>query len=87
MIVITENDSRQLIETEVAIIEAFEGFLERRGIAIENPEKEKDPDGASLIYGSDFGELQDEIEAILYSAGCVLTKKSWETHPIYVRVV
>lgn len=71
MIVITENDNRQLIETETAIIEAFEDFLERRGINIENPEKEEDPEGASLIYGSDFGELQDEIESILYSAGCV----------------
>lgn len=87
MIVITENDTSQLIHTETAIIEAFEDFLERRGINIENPEKEEDPEGASLIYGSDFGELQDEIEAILYSAGCVLTRKSWETHPIYIRVV
>lgn len=87
MIVITENDTSQLIHTETAIIEAFEDFLERRGINIENPEKEEDPEGASLIYGSDFGELQDAIEYILYSAGCVLTKKSWETHPIYVRVV
>lgn len=87
MIVITENDNRQLLETETAIIEVFEDFLERRGIAIDNPEKEEVGEDASLIYGSDFGELQDGIEAILYSAGCVLTKKSWETHPIYIRVV
>lgn len=86
MIVITENDNRQLLETETAIIECFEDFLERRGITIDNPEK-AESEGPSLIYGSDFGELQDGIEAILYSAGCVLTKKSWETHPIYVRVV
>ena len=87
MIVITENDNRQLIETETDIIEAFEDFLEKRGITIENPEKEEDPEGASNIYGSDFGELQDAIEYILYSRGCVLTKNSWETHPIYIRVV
>ena len=87
MIVITENDNRQLLETECAIIEAFEDFLERRGITIDNPEKEEAGEDASLIYGSDYGELQDEIETILYSAGRVLTRKSWETHPVYVRVV
>ena len=87
MIVITENDNRQLLETECDIIEAFEDFLERRGITIDNPEKEEVGEDASLIYGSDYGELQDKIEAILYSAGCVLTRKSWETRPIYIRVV
>ena len=86
MIVITENDNRQLLETETDIIEVFEEFLERRGITIDNPEKEES-ENPSTIYGSDFGELQDGIEAILYRAGCVLTRKSWETHPIYVRIV
>ena len=87
MIVIAENDNRQLIETETDIIEAFEDFLETRGITIENPEKEEDPEGASNINGTDCGKLQDAIEYILYSRGCVLTRKSWETHPIYIRVV
>lgn len=86
MIIITENDTRQLLETECSIIEAFEDFLERRGIIIENPEKDEDPEGASNIYGSDYGELQDNIEAILYSRGCVLQVPSYDHRPRYVRV-
>lgn len=45
-------------------IEAFENFLEARGIEVPNDEKNQSPD-ASTIYGSDYGELQDNIEAIL----------------------
>lgn len=49
------------------IIEAFEDFLEKRGIDIPNEEKEQSPESASLIYGSDYMELESEIERILIS--------------------
>ena len=50
------------------IIEAFEDFLEERGIDSPNDEKKDDPD-ASLIYGSDYFGLETEIEKILVSYG------------------
>ena len=51
------------------IIEAFEDFLEERGIDIPNEEKEQDPEHASLIYGSDYMNLESDIEEILVSYG------------------
>lgn len=46
------------------MIEIFEGFLEYKGIVLENDEKEGDKDEAN-IYGSDYGYLQTEIEDLL----------------------
>ena len=86
MIIVSENDYSQLLETEAEIIEVFEDFLDRRGIVIENDEK-LESEGPSIIYGSDFGELQDQIEAILYGRGCVLHHNSYDTRPVYIRVV
>lgn len=56
----------QMIED---IIESFEDFLTRKGIDIPNDEKDDDPD-ASLIYGSDYGDLQDDLEYILAAYDC-----------------
>ena len=50
-----------------AIIEVFENFLEEKGIDIPNPEKEGD-DGAAIIYGTDYGELESRIENVLQRA-------------------
>lgn len=52
------------------IIEAFEDFLQARGIRIQTSDAEMEDDGAregneALIYGSDFDELQEAIERIL----------------------
>lgn len=52
------------------IIEAFEDFLQARGIRIPTSDAEMEADRArdgneALIYGSDFGELQEAIERIL----------------------
>lgn len=53
------------------IIEAFESFLDKRNIILQNEEKEdaikevEDADEIANIYGSDYGELQTEIEYIL----------------------
>lgn len=52
----------------VDIIEAFEDFLDDKGIVIDNPEKEED-EFASNIYGTDFGNLSDRIETILTGYG------------------
>ena len=52
------------------IIEAFEDFLQARGIRIPTSDAEMEADRArkgneALIYGSDFCELQEAIERIL----------------------
>ena len=46
------------------VIELFEEFLEDRKIDIPNDEKKED-ESASLIYGTDYGELQDGVECII----------------------
>ena len=47
------------------IIDIFEDFLELKGITIPNPERDEDPDNTAIIYGSDYGMLQDKIEDTL----------------------
>ena len=68
--------SFQLRTDEVAqftgeIIEIFEDFLERKQIVIVNDEKDEaitdgeDPACIGNIYGTDYGELQSDIEETL----------------------
>lgn len=51
------------------IIDIFEDFLTDRHIILDNPEREEDPDADSeeiaIIYGSDYSELQESLEALL----------------------
>lgn len=52
------------------IIEAFEDFLQARGIRVPTSDAEMEADDAldgneALIYGSDFAELEEAIERIL----------------------
>ncbi len=48
------------------VIDIFEDFLEEKGVVIENEEKDDDPDAGDVrIYGSDYGELQSQIEEML----------------------
>jgi len=52
------------------IIEAFEDFLQARGIRIPTSDAEMEADRAregneALIYGSDYAELEEAIERIL----------------------
>lgn len=56
------------LETLALIIEVFEDFLESRGIDIPNDERNEDP-CASLIYGSDYGELESNLESLLIRLG------------------
>ena len=53
------------METICQFIEAFEDFLDEKGIVIPNDEKEQSPDTASNIYGTDYGNLSDRIEKLL----------------------
>ena len=45
------------------VIGVFEEFLEERNVAVYNPEREGD--GSAILYGSDYGDLQDELTAVL----------------------
>ena len=53
------------------ILDTFEDFLEAKGINIENPEKAEavadgeDPESICILYGTDYGDLQSDIEDIL----------------------
>lgn len=64
--VINTDDRPELIGQ---IIDIFEDFLEEKGIDIENPEKEDDPDSAAIIYGSDYGTLQSQLEEAFINWG------------------
>ncbi len=61
------------VEFLACLIEAFEDFLEDKGIEIENPEKAeaiaegKDPESICNIYGTDFGNLEQTLESIILS--------------------
>lgn len=46
------------------IIDIFEDFLEERGVMLDNPEREEDDD-AAIIYGTDYGELQSQLEELM----------------------
>lgn len=53
------------------IIDTFEDFLEEKGIDIPNDEKDENPDGAAIIYGTDYGLLQSQLEELLVGWGIV----------------
>lgn len=57
------------LETLACIIELFEDFLDERGIDVPNDEKDQDPDSASTIYGTDYGELEGRLESLLIRLG------------------
>ena len=47
------------------IIDIFEDFLEEKGVMFPNEERDQDPDNAAIIYGTDYGDLQDELTALM----------------------
>ena len=49
------------------IIDIFEDFLEEKNISIENPEKRinGDTEGQTIIYGSDYGLLKDQLYKLM----------------------
>ena len=62
---LSNSDKMELIG---CIIDAFEDFLDEKGIVIENPDH-TDDDGEANIYGLDYDLLSDKIENILISGG------------------
>lgn len=64
---VTENQTAEFVGQ---IIDIFEDFLTEKNITLENPEKEENqdvqPDGEqAIIYGSDYGQLQTNLESML----------------------
>ena len=57
------------------VIDTFEDFLEERGVTLNNPEIDEavadgqDPDCCAIIYGTDYGDLQDDLEGLLRNWG------------------
>ena len=48
------------------ILDIFEHFLDEKGVEIQNEEKAESPD-AAILYGTDYGDLYDAIEALIAS--------------------
>jgi len=61
---IDKNDIGTFNEFVGQIIDIFEDFLEAKGIELPSSEKDQDPD-AAIIYGSDYGDLYQDIEELL----------------------
>lgn len=55
------EDSLELIGQ---IIDVFEDFLAKKGISLDNPEKEQSDDSA-IIYGSDYDNLSNDLNILL----------------------
>lgn len=72
MAVVDKNDTPEFLGR---IIDIFEDFLEEKGINIDNSEREEDDD-AAIIYGSDYGILQDRLTDLMKAWGII----SDETH-------
>ena len=59
---IKEENQNELIGQ---IIDIFEDFLEDHNIDIPNEERDNDTDNPAIIYGSDYGQLQEELLELL----------------------
>jgi hypothetical protein len=46
------------------ILDLFEEYLYSKGVEINNPEREEN-ENAALLYGTEYGMLQDAIDEIL----------------------
>lgn len=79
----TERDRLEFIGQ---LIDVFEDFLEQKGIDIPNSEKEDDDDidNIAILYGSDYGQLSDELEAVLRNWGILgetaVESVCWKRH-------
>lgn len=59
---IKKEDQNELIGQ---IIDIFEDFLEDHNINIPNEERGGDIDDPAIIYGSDYGQIQEELLELL----------------------
>ena len=63
-------NAKDLPEYIGQVIDLFEDFLEEKGVEIENDERNGD-NYPAIIYGDDYGYLQDGIEQIMRNWGQV----------------
>ena len=65
---IKEQDKAEFVGQ---IIDIFEDFLEEKGVMLDNTDRDEaindgeDPETLAIIYGTDYGDLQDQIEDTL----------------------
>ena len=80
----TRISNSDLPEFVGQIIDIFEDFLDSHGVIIDNPEREEDPnadpESMANIYGTDYDELQDEIEQTLVNWGLANPCNNNNTH-------
>lgn len=66
---INEKTNDELTKVSGSIIDVFEGFLNEKGIVIENEERDYDedlnPEESANIYGDDYYHLEDGIKEII----------------------
>lgn len=59
------------------IIDTFEDFLEEKGVTLNNPEIDEaiadgqDSESCAIIYGTDYGDLQDGLESLFENWGII----------------
>ena len=51
------------------VIDVFEDFLEEKEVALDNPDR--DGKDAAILYGTDYGDLQDRLTSLVESCGLV----------------
>lgn len=61
-----DNDRAEFIGQ---IIDIFEDFLEEKQIEIQNPDRKQSGDDAAIIYGMDYGALQNSLEEMMMNWG------------------
>ena len=61
---IDKRDTGTFNEFVGQVIDIFEDFLEEKGVVLNNSECDQD-ENAAIIYGSDYGELYQQIEELL----------------------
>lgn len=66
-IIVKEDEKVEFIGQ---IIDIFEDFLEDNGIEIPNSERE-DENNSAIIYGSDYGCLQEDLEKCMKAWGVI----------------
>lgn len=71
------DDKQLIMQLNCNIIEAFEDFLDSKGVIVPNDEKQEaikdgsDPETIGNIYGTDYYDLEDEITSILETYGLI----------------
>jgi len=53
------------------IIDIFEDFLCERNVRLDNPEKTYSDDADAIIYGTDYGDLQNRLGDMMINWGII----------------